>query len=104
MKNAVKDSMRPSTDSAVETLAITHDRPSSRLRLRWRSPLGIALWIGLAITALTWAVLAWNSFLAVAPYLLILTCPLMHLWMHRSMSHGHHQNHAASDASATPRS
>lgn len=32
--------------------------------------------------------------LGFAPYLLILACPLMHIFMH----HGHHHDHADSDA------
>jgi hypothetical protein len=30
----------------------------------------------------------WGHFLGVAPYLLFLACPLMHLFMHRGHSHG----------------
>ena len=36
--------------------------------------------------------------LGALPYLLLLACPLMHLFMH----HGHHSNHAPADARPAP--
>jgi len=38
------------------------------------------------------------------PYLLILACPLMHLFMHHGHHHDHHHGHGQSSAAAEPES
>jgi hypothetical protein len=35
----------------------------------------------------------WSHVLGLAPYLLLLACPLMHLFMHRGNGHAHGANH-----------
>ncbi len=40
----------------------------------------------------------WQHALGLLPYLLFLTCPLMHLFMHHG--HGAHQNHSGDDRPA----
>ena len=35
----------------------------------------------------------WGQTLGFAPYLLLLACPLMHVFMHRGHGHGHHHDH-----------
>ncbi len=57
-----------------------------------------ALWVFLAIAAF----FLWTEhrahLLGVLPYLLVLACPLMHLFHHRH-GHGHHHRDAAEDES-----
>ncbi|WP_350029175.1 DUF2933 domain-containing protein [Caballeronia sp. AZ10_KS36] len=41
--------------------------------------------------------------LGVLPYLLLLSCPLMHLFMHRGHGHGHAHGRAHDDSSSKQR-
>jgi hypothetical protein len=43
----------------------------------------------------------WGHVFGVLPYLLFLSCPLMHLFMHRG--HGHEQSHHDTHPSDAPR-
>lgn len=58
----------------------------------WRTPTGIAV-VGFVLVG-TFYVLRehWGHALGALPYLLLLACPLMHLFMHRG--HGHHRGGA----------
>lgn len=54
----------------------------------WRSPAGIALCLFLAIAAFfLWTERA--HVLGALPWLLLLACPLLHLFMHRGRHGGH---------------
>ncbi|MBY0332742.1 MAG: DUF2933 domain-containing protein [Acetobacteraceae bacterium] len=67
------------------------------MRLRgWRSPAGIAL-VGFALVG-GFAILRehFGHALGALPYLLLLACPLMHLFMHRG-----HAGHGSPGASAS---
>lgn len=64
----------------------------SHLRSFWKSPAGLALAIVLAVggfllyqehEAHVWGIL---------PYLLLLACPVMHVFMHRGHRHDHHHH------------
>ena len=60
----------------------------------WRSPSGVVLCIALAVMAFYLVTEHTAHFFGVLPYLLILACPLMHLFMHHGHRHGgrpHHQ-------------
>ena len=37
----------------------------------------------------------WGHVFGFLPYLLLLACPLMHLFMHHDHGHGHHENRDA---------
>lgn len=51
----------------------------------WRSPTGIGLLVALAVVGFYLATEHAAHLLSVLPYLIFLTCPLMHVFMH----HGH---------------
>lgn len=62
----------------------------------WRTRTGITV-MGFALVGAFYVLREhWGHALGALPYLLILACPLMHLFMHR----GHH--HHGGDANATP--
>jgi len=52
----------------------------------WRSPSGIALCVALGVAGFYLLTEHTAHVFGVLPYLFILACPLMHLFMH----HGHH--------------
>lgn len=56
----------------------------------WRSPPGIALGMLLVISLFYLAREHYGHLSQALPYLILLLCPLMHLFGH---SHGHHPNH-----------
>ena len=58
----------------------------------WRSPAGIALFVTLAVGSFYLVTEHTAHLLGVLPYLFVLACPLMHLFMH----HGHHGSHGSS--------
>jgi hypothetical protein len=64
-----------------------HDMPSF-----WRSRACIALLVLGAVAAFFLLSEHWAHALGVAPYLLLLACPLMHVFMHHGHGHGH-RNH-----------
>ena len=62
----------------------------------WRTRTGIAV-IGFALVAAFYVLREhWGHALGALPYLLILACPLMHLFMHR----GHHRHGGGSGAAS----
>ena len=68
----------------------------------WRSRTGIAV-IGFALIALFYGLREhWGHALGVLPYLILLACPLMHLFMHHGHGHGAGGSHPSSDRGAGP--
>lgn len=57
----------------------------------WRSPPGIALFVALAVVGFYLVTEHRAHLLGVVPYLFLLACPLMHVFMH-----GHHGAHGSS--------
>jgi hypothetical protein len=76
----------------------------------WRTPLGWTF-IGFAAIAAFFLVTEHTAHVfGVLPWLFILACPLMHIFMHRSHGHGGHrhdrdkgENSGARDATPAPR-
>jgi hypothetical protein len=64
----------------------THPLPTESF---WRSRAGIALLVLGAVAAFFLLSEHWAHALGVAPYLLVLACPLMHVFMHHGRGHGH---------------
>ncbi|WP_036488393.1 DUF2933 domain-containing protein [Myxosarcina sp. GI1] len=64
----------------------------SKTAWRWRSPGGITLLIILAIATFFLVTTYWAHIVPVLPWLLLLACPLMHLFMHGG--HGSHNNNS----------
>ena len=64
----------------------THPLPTESF---WRSRAGIALLILGAVATFFLFSEHWAHALGVAPYLLVLACPLMHVFMHHGHGHGH---------------
>lgn len=62
---------------------------------RWRMPVMLLVVSGVAAAA--WVALPRDQLWAALPYLLLVLCPAMHLFMHR----GHHSGHDA--GSSTPK-
>ena len=62
-----------------------HDLPSF-----WRSPAGMALAVVLAVGGFYLITEHTAHVFGVLPYLLVLVCPLMHMFMHRGHHHGDH--------------
>ncbi len=56
----------------------------------WKSPKGIAILIALAALGVYLIVWHQQHVLGAFPFLLILICPIMHLFMHGG--HGHHDH------------
>lgn len=54
-------------------------------RIHWA--VGCLLGLGVALLIID----HWAHVLGVLPYLVLLACPLMHLFMHGKHGHGHHQ-------------
>ena len=65
-----------------------HERPEPPSF--WRSPSGVVLCIALTVMGFYLVTEHTAHFFGVLPYLLILACPLMHLFMHHGHHHGHH--------------
>lgn len=65
-----------------------HDAPRTRF---WSSKAGIVTCGFLLIAGFFLLTEHWAHVLGVLPYLLILACPLMHLFMHKG--HGGHEGH-----------
>ena len=53
----------------------------------------IAMWVFLAIIAYFLVTEHWAHVVPFLPWLLLLACPLMHLFMHGGHGHGGHQGH-----------
>ena len=56
----------------------------------WRSPAGIGLGVALLVGGFYLLTEHTAHVLGALPYLLVLACPLMHMFMH----HGHHGGHS----------
>lgn len=66
----------------------------------WRSPSGIALLIFLGIATFFLVTEHWAHIIPFLPWLLLLACPLLHLFMHGGHGgHGDHSNHGGHGSS-----
>lgn len=78
-----------------------HDRYEQSSPSFWRSRLGVG-WVVLAAVA-GWFL--WTEHRAhvfgVLPYLLLLACPLMHVFMHHGHQHGSHGGHTGGGAGSS---
>ncbi len=68
--------------------ATTHVHPTPF----WRSRTGIALLVFLGAAATLLAAEHWAHLVGTLPFLLLLACPLMHLFMHGGHGHGGHDH------------
>ncbi len=71
----------------MDTSPLPND-PASRRAPWWRRPGGLALLTVVAIALFYWLREHWGHVLGLAPYLVLLACPLMHL-LH---GHGRHDH------------
>jgi hypothetical protein len=63
----------------------------------WRTPMGIAM-IGFALVGAFYVLREhWGHAFGALPYLLLLACPIMHLFMHHGHGHSGGGPHAGSD-------
>ncbi len=63
----------------------------------WRRPVGVTV-IGFALVAAFYILREhWGHALGVLPYLILLACPLMHLFMHHGHGHGGGGRNTGSD-------
>ena len=58
----------------------------------WRSASGLTLLVAIAVGGFYLVTEHTAHLLGVLPYLLVLACPLMHVFMHRGHGHGGHQH------------
>lgn len=58
--------------------------------IRWNSRAGIALFVFLGIIAFFLIAEHWAHIIPILPWVLLLACPLMHLFMHGTHSEEHH--------------
>jgi hypothetical protein len=65
------------------------DHPHDELPSFWRSPAGIGLGVVLLVGGFYLFTEHTAHVFGALPYLLLLACPLMHMFMH----HGHHGGH-----------
>ncbi|HJW11563.1 MAG TPA: DUF2933 domain-containing protein [Albitalea sp.] len=74
-------------------MSLDHQHPEpGDGRPNWHFINQLLLWVGLA-AAVAWLVFGHGEhLLAVAPFLIVLACPLMHLFGHHG--HGGHKHHA----------
>ncbi len=76
----------------------THDEThAANPKWNWRSPAGTAIAALAAAVALYLVAWHWQHTLGVLPYLFLLACPLMHLFMHRGHRHGSSRADGAPD-------
>ena len=59
----------------------------------WRSPAGLCLLVAFAVVGFYLVTEHTAHLLGALPYLLLLACPLMHVFMH----HGHSHHHGSDD-------
>lgn len=65
---------------------MTH--PSPHQESAWRRPLVIASWVAGAIGAYGLLTSHFEHFLGALPYVILLACPLMHVFMHQGHRRG----------------
>ena len=70
-----------------------HDEPPSF----WRSPAGWALAVVVAVGGFYLVTEHTAHLFGALPYLFLLACPLMHVFMHRGHGHKGHGQHRSSD-------
>lgn len=58
----------------------------------WKSPKGAAVLIALAMLGLYLIIVHQQHVLGALPFLVILLCPLMHLFMHKGHGGNHHED------------
>nr|WP_297354126.1 DUF2933 domain-containing protein [uncultured Caldimonas sp.] len=70
----------------------------------WRSPAGLTLLVAAAVGGFYLVTEHTAHLLGALPYLILLACPLMHVFMHRGRGHhGHHHGHPRSSDDEQPR-
>lgn len=62
----------------------------------WRSPAGLTLLVAVAAGGFYLVTEHTAHLFGALPYLVILACPLMHVFMHRGHGHGGHHHHGPS--------
>jgi hypothetical protein len=79
-----------------------HHHPESRAGLNWPRINQWLLWLGLA-AAVAWLFFGHSAhLLQIAPFLILLACPLMHIFGHGG--HGGHAEHRRDEELAPPKS
>jgi len=63
----------------------------------WRSPAGMTLLVAVAVGGFYLLTEHTAHVFGALPYLLVLACPLMHVFMHRGHHHGGHQHPRSED-------
>lgn len=70
----------------------------------WRSPAGLTLLVAVAVGGFYLVTEHTAHLLGALPYLILLACPLMHVFMHRGHGHhGRHHGHPRSSDDGQPR-
>ena len=70
----------------------------------WRSPAGLTLLVALAVGGFFLVKEHTAHLLGALPYLLLLACPLMHVFMHHGPGrHGHHHDAPNDTGTSAPR-
>ena len=81
----------------MDHVPLGHDSPPSF----WRSRYAIGLIVIGAIAAYFLLTEHLAHVVGALPYLLLLACPLMHVFMHHGHSgHGHHHDHSSADGTS----
>jgi hypothetical protein len=74
------------------------DHPAQDIPSFWRSPAGLVLLVAIAISGFYLLTEHTAHLLGALPYLVLLACPLMHVFMHRGhRHHGHHHDPSRGD-------
>lgn len=63
----------------------------------WRSSAGLTLLVAAAIGGFFLVIEHRAHLMGALPYVLLLACPLMHVFMHRGHGHGRHDHSRGSD-------
>lgn len=63
----------------------------------WRSPAGLTLVVAVAVGGFYLVTEHTAHLLGALPYLILLACPLMHVFMHRGHGHGHGPSRSIDD-------
>lgn len=59
----------------------------------WKSPVGLGLLVALMVGGFYLVTEHQAHLFGVLPYLILLACPLMHVFMHKGHGHGGHSAH-----------